>query len=51
MKHQQPELAACFEPCDAGDVVISSITQAELDYGVACSGRQRNAPQKQRLTP
>lgn len=38
MKHQPPEVAARFAQCYVGDVVISAITLAELEYGVACSG-------------
>jgi tRNA(fMet)-specific endonuclease VapC len=38
MKHQPPEVAARFEECFVGDVVISAITMAELEYGVSCSG-------------
>ncbi len=40
MKHQPPEVAARFAQCYVGDVVISAITLAELEYGVACSGVQ-----------
>ena len=38
MKHQPPEVAARFAQCFVGDVVISAITLAELEYGVTCSG-------------
>jgi len=38
MKHQPPEVAERFSKCFVGDVVISTITLAELEYGVACSG-------------
>ena len=38
MKHQPPEVADRFAQCFVGDVVISSITLAELAYGVVCSG-------------
>lgn len=41
MKHHSPEVAARFAQCYAGEVVISSITLAELEYGVACSGAQQ----------
>lgn len=44
MKHQPPEVAARFEQCYVGDVVMSAITYAELDYGVAAAanpGRER----------
>ena len=38
MKHQPPQVRARFADCFVGDVVISAITLAELEYGVACSG-------------
>lgn len=38
MKHQPAEVRARFAECFVGDVVISAITLAELEYGVACSG-------------
>jgi tRNA(fMet)-specific endonuclease VapC len=38
MKHQPVEVRERFAQCFVGDVVISSITLAELEYGVACSG-------------
>jgi tRNA(fMet)-specific endonuclease VapC len=41
MKHQPPEVAERFAQCCVGDVVICAITLAELEYGVACSGRQQ----------
>ncbi len=41
MKHHPPEVAARFAQCYAGEVVISSITLAELEYGVVCSGEQQ----------
>jgi len=34
-------VAARFAQCYVGDVVISAITLAELEYGVACSGEQQ----------
>lgn len=37
MKHQPEEVARRFEQCYVGDVVMSSITYAELQYGVAVS--------------
>jgi len=39
MKHQPPEVAERFAECFVGDVVISAITLAELEYGVTCSGQ------------
>lgn len=41
MKHQPPEVAARFAQCFVGEVVISAITLAELEYGVACSGASK----------
>ena len=38
MKHHPPEVAERFAQCFVGDVVISAITLAELEHGVACSG-------------
>ncbi len=38
MKHLPPEVAARFAQCYVGEVVISAITLAELEYGVTCSG-------------
>ena len=38
MKHQAPRVSARFADCFVGDVVISAITLAELEFGVACSG-------------
>jgi tRNA(fMet)-specific endonuclease VapC len=37
MKDQPPEIAARFDKCYVGDVVISAITFAELEYGVLTS--------------
>lgn len=45
MKHQPPSVARRFAECRQGDVVISAITLAELEYGVRVSGvetEQRN---------
>jgi len=42
MKHQPPEVAARFAQCFVGQVVISAITLAELEYGVACSGSSKD---------
>ena len=38
MKNQPIEVAERLARCFVGDVVISSITLAELEYGVVCSG-------------
>ena len=37
MKNQPPEVADRFALCRVGDVVMSAITYAELEYGVAAS--------------
>ena len=41
MKHHPPEVAARFAKLGYGDVVISSITLAELRYGVECRPENR----------
>lgn len=41
MKHQPAAVRARFAECFVGDVVISAVTLAELEYGVACSGDAR----------
>lgn len=46
MKHQPAQVRERFAQCFVGDVVISAITLAELEYGVASSGRARNRNQK-----
>jgi tRNA(fMet)-specific endonuclease VapC len=38
MKHEPPEVAARFAQCYEGEVVMSSITLGELEYGVAAAG-------------
>lgn len=40
MKDQPPRVAERFARCRVGEVVISAITAAELDYGVISSGPQ-----------
>ena len=44
MKNQPPEVADRFAQCRVGDVVMSAITYAELEYGVTTSTdpRQEN---------
>lgn len=37
MKNQPKEVAQRFEQCSVGDVVMSAITYAELEYGVSAS--------------
>ena len=43
IKHQPPEVRQCFELCYVGDIVISAITLAELEYGIACSPPETQA--------
>ena len=47
MKHQPPQVRARFAECFVGDVVISAITLAELEFGVVISGesQERNRTQ------
>lgn len=45
MKNQPEEVARRFAQCYVGDVVMSSITYAELEYGVAASQN----PEKERI--
>lgn len=40
MKNQPEQVARRFAECFVGDVVISAITFAELEYGVTVSGNQ-----------
>ena len=42
MKHHLPQVAARFARCYVGEVVMSAVTLAELEYGVACSGTRRD---------
>ena len=41
MRHHPPEVAARFAELGYGDVVISSITLAELRYGIECRPEDR----------
>ena len=41
MKHQPLQVRARFAECFVGDVVISAITLAELEFGIACSGESQ----------
>jgi len=45
MKNQPEEVARRFAQCYVGDVVMSSITYAELEYGVAVSAN----PEQERV--
>ena len=47
MKHQPVEAKKRFDQCFVGDVVISAITLAELEYGVVCSGSAQLANRAQ----
>ena len=38
LKRQPAGVAARFARCFVGEVAISAITLAELEYGVSCSG-------------
>ncbi|WP_035693307.1 type II toxin-antitoxin system VapC family toxin [Azospirillum halopraeferens] len=40
MKNHPPEVAARFAACYVGEVVLSAVTYAELEYGVTCSGER-----------
>lgn len=40
MKHQPPQVAKRFSSCMVGEVLISAITAAELEYGVVASGEE-----------
>ena len=37
MKHQPPQVRARFDACFVGEVVISAITLAELEFGIGCT--------------
>ena len=37
MKHQPPQVQARFNECFVGEVVMSAVTLAELEYGIVCS--------------
>ena len=41
MKNQPEQVAQRFAECHVGDVVMSAITYAELEYGVAASANKR----------
>ena len=47
MKHQPPQVRARFAECFVGDVVISAITLAELEFGVMISGESQECNQTQ----
>ncbi len=41
MKHHPPEVARRFAECYVGEVVISAVTLAELEFGVVASGENQ----------
>jgi tRNA(fMet)-specific endonuclease VapC len=45
MKNQPPSVGERFARCHVGEVVMSAVTYAELDYGVAVSGEQKTQNQ------
>jgi tRNA(fMet)-specific endonuclease VapC len=47
MKHQPVEVKKRFDQCFVGDVVISAVTLAELEFGVVCSGAAQLANRAQ----
>lgn len=49
MKHQPREVRARFEECFIGDVVISAVTLAELEFGIACSSESAQAANRSAL--
>ncbi|MBT9477806.1 MAG: type II toxin-antitoxin system VapC family toxin [Polaromonas sp.] len=49
MKHQPREVRARFEECFVGDVVISAVTLAELEFGIACSSESAQAANRSAL--
>lgn len=49
MKHQPREVRARFEECFVGDVVISAVTLAELEFGIACSSESAQATNRAAL--
>lgn len=46
MKHEVPAAKERFEECFYGDVAISSITLAELQYGTECKPENREQNEK-----
>jgi tRNA(fMet)-specific endonuclease VapC len=42
MKNHPPEIAARFAQCYVGEVVLSAVTYAELEYGVVGSGERQS---------
>lgn len=50
MKRQPPSVAQRFAECRQGDVVISAITLAELEYGLYASQKESQSQNRQALT-
>lgn len=46
MKHEVPAAKQRFEQCFYGDVAISAITLAELQYGIECKPESREQNEK-----
>ena len=49
MKHQPPEVRERFAACFVGDVVMSAVTLAELEFGIACSSPASQAANRTAL--
>ena len=49
MKHQPPEVRKRFASCFVGDVVLSAVTLAELEFGIACSALESQATNRTAL--
>ena len=49
MKHQPPEVRKRFAACFVGDVVISAVPLAELEFGIACSSPASQAANRTAL--
>ena len=49
MQRQPASVAKRFSECRQGDVVISAITLAELEYGVHCSAEKSRAQNRRAL--
>ena len=49
MKHQPPQVQARFNACFVGEVVVSAITLAELEYGIVCSSTSSQATNRAAL--
>jgi tRNA(fMet)-specific endonuclease VapC len=45
MKNESPSVGERFARCRVGEVVMSAVTYAELDYGIAVSGERKTQNQ------